>query len=133
MLAVRPGVGCTYKNKEVNTYLLRGRPISFFASSGASCPRPGDAVRSSDSEELLLCNLQEFKESDPSASGPWPFVARWGRFGSPGETESGSAGVQPDEEYPGRRCAEGASPGRSLGQGFFLAHPTKAYLVLWIA
>ncbi len=27
----------------------------------------------------------------------------------PGEAESGSAGVQPDEEYPGRRCANGAS------------------------
>jgi hypothetical protein len=28
----------------------------------------------------------------------------------PGEAESGSAGVQPDKEYPGRRCAAGASP-----------------------
>jgi hypothetical protein len=27
----------------------------------------------------------------------------------PGEAESGSAGVQPDKEYPGRRCADGAS------------------------
>src|SRR3954447_15986284 len=25
---------------------------------------------------------------------------------TPGEAESGSAGVQPDEDYPGRRCAE---------------------------
>jgi hypothetical protein len=29
---------------------------------------------------------------------------------APGEAESGSAGVQPDKEYPGRRCAAGASP-----------------------
>src|SRR5262249_31126324 len=28
---------------------------------------------------------------------------------APGEAESGSAGVQPDKEYPGRRCADGAS------------------------
>jgi hypothetical protein len=28
---------------------------------------------------------------------------------APGEAESGSAGVQPDKEYPGRRCAAGAS------------------------
>jgi hypothetical protein len=52
---------CTYKNKEVNTYLPRGRPKSFFASSGASCPAPGGGIRPNDFEELLLCNLQEFK------------------------------------------------------------------------
>ncbi len=27
----------------------------------------------------------------------------------PGETESGSAGTQPDKGYPGRRCAKGVS------------------------
>jgi hypothetical protein len=27
----------------------------------------------------------------------------------PGEAESGSAGTQPDKEYPGLRCANGAS------------------------
>ena len=103
-------MGCTYKNKEVNTDLPRGRPNSFFASSGASYPTPGGGVRPSDFEELLLCNFQEFRESDPSAFDPLPLAVQWGRLGSPGEAESGSAGVQPDEEYPGRRCADAASP-----------------------
>src|SRR5262249_45384580 len=40
----------------------------------------------------------------------------------PGEAESGSAGVQPDKEYPGRRCAAGASPLKdSSSRGLFLA------------
>ena len=45
----------------------------------------------------------------------WPSPVRCVRpfagvqFPLPGEAESGSAGVQPDEEYPGRRCANGAS------------------------
>ena len=36
----------------------------------------------------------------------------WATLLRPGEAESGSAGVQPDKEYPGRRCAEGASGSR---------------------
>jgi len=39
----------------------------------------------------------------------------------PGEAESGSAGVQPDKEYPGRRCTDGAGPLRDNLQGFFVA------------
>src|SRR5262245_10497724 len=36
----------------------------------------------------------------------------------PGEAESGSAGVQTDKEYPGRRCANGASgPGTQTFSG----------------
>ena len=47
----------------------------------------------------------------------------------PGETESGSAGTQPDKGYPGRRCAKGASgPGRGDPSGvvFFLHHWTPS-------
>jgi len=39
----------------------------------------------------------------------------------PGEAESGSAGVQPDKEYPGRRCADGAS-------GLLWAHASRGRL-----
>src|SRR5262245_652924 len=39
----------------------------------------------------------------------------------PGKAESGSAGVQPDKEYPGRRCAAGASPLKeSSSRGLFV-------------
>ena len=42
----------------------------------------------------------------------------------PGEAESGSAGVQPDKEYPGRRCADGASGPRGQTSGALLYHRT---------
>ena len=47
----------------------------------------------------------------------------------PGEAESGSAGVQPDEEYPGRRCANGASgPGTDTCFGaIFFAIGHRSY------
>ena len=42
---------------------------------------------------------------------------------APGEAESGSAGVQPDKEYPGRRCADGASgPWGIKPPGVFFCH-----------
>ena len=42
----------------------------------------------------------------------------FGKISSPGETESGSAGTQPDEGYPGRRCAHGtAGPWRKTLPG----------------
>src|SRR3990172_1091659 len=54
-----------------------------------------------------------------------------GNLGSPGETESGSAGKQPDKGYPGRGCAEGASGLRwaTLAGGHLwspLGHPSDA-------
>jgi len=45
----------------------------------------------------------------------------------PGETESGSAGTQPDQGYPGRRCAQGtAGPWRKtwLEAALLLSHGT---------
>ncbi len=36
-------------------------------------------------------------------------VAIMDKLHLPGETESGSAGTQPDKGYPGLRCANGAS------------------------
>src|SRR6516162_9202755 len=52
-------------------------------------------------------------DSDLVTSWPSPLrcVASFARVQLllPGEAESGSAGVQLDEEYPGRRCANGAS------------------------
>ena len=45
----------------------------------------------------------------------------------PGETESGSAGTQPDKGYPGRRCAHGtAGPWRKtlLGAALLRSHGT---------
>lgn len=42
----------------------------------------------------------------------------------PGETESGSAGTQPDKGYPGRRCAKGAvGPWRVRLSGAFRLQP----------
>ena len=40
----------------------------------------------------------------PGHLNPWPSS---GSLFWPGETESGSAGTQPDKGYPGRRCAHG--------------------------
>ena len=50
---------------------------------------------------------------------------------APGEAESGSAGVQPDKEYPGRRCADGASPlGNQTSRGLFLS-PSDTGVMPW--
>jgi hypothetical protein len=47
---------------------------------------------------------------------------------APGEAESGSAGVQPDKEYPGRRCADGASgPWSAISRGLFVAIGHRSY------
>ena len=40
--------------------------------------------------------------------------ATFGKLVLPGETESGSAGTQPDKGFPGRRCDNGASGPWSL-------------------
>jgi hypothetical protein len=59
--------------------------------------------------------------------GAGPQVVVW--RSPPGEAESGSAGVQPDKEYPGRRCADGASaPGGSSRRGPFriIGHQSHA-------
>jgi hypothetical protein len=45
------------------------------------------------------------------SKGVWQRVPVLGKLLKPGETESGSAGTQPDKEYPGLRCDKGA-PGR---------------------
>ena len=48
----------------------------------------------------------------------------------PGETESGSAGTQPDKGYPGLRCANGASGPRWLlpsGVDFFQTLGHRSY------
>jgi hypothetical protein len=42
--------------------------------------------------------------------------------GPPGEAESGSAGVQPDKEYPGRRCTNGAGPSEGYSSEGSLFH-----------
>jgi hypothetical protein len=44
----------------------------------------------------------------------------------PGETESGSAGEQPDKGYPGRGCASGVtSPWQAILSGVFLWIPSR--------
>src|SRR5215813_7421008 len=46
----------------------------------------------------------------------------------PGEAESGSAGVQTDKEYPGRRCANGASgPWEKSPPGVFFTIGHRCY------
>jgi hypothetical protein len=45
----------------------------------------------------------------PVSDGGLPVRSVEANLTLPGETESGSAGTQPDEGYPGRRCALGAS------------------------
>ena len=93
--------------RKKSTHFPRGRPESFLISlgrpyptrTGVSCrglPRLGPAQISNRVEPcgLPLALCQPSKLLDSSA---------------PGEAESGSAGVQPDKEYPGRRCADGAS------------------------
>ena len=45
----------------------------------------------------------------PVSDGDLPRCSAGAKLMLPGETESGSAGTQPDKGEPGRRCAEGAS------------------------
>jgi hypothetical protein len=84
-------------------YFLRGRPNSVEFLKGCPYPRCNDATIPG----LPCRGYQRFDAR----------LNRWACTGScssailpaPGEAESGSAGVQPDKEYPGRRCADGAS------------------------
>jgi hypothetical protein len=50
-----------------------------------------------------MSELNRFEED------PLPATLGLAMLLRPGEAESGSAGVQPDKEYPGRRCADGAA------------------------
>ena len=80
-----------------------------FASSGASIPRLALYLHGRFVRTLCLATPGESKDSFESVHATMLACFAWVRLGSPGEAESGSAGVQPDEEYPGRRCADGAS------------------------
>lgn len=84
------------------------------------------------------CNLSPALDLDVKLLNPnlATTPSRSDKIQLPGEAESGSAGVQPDKEYPGRRCANGASglwPNPS-GASFLLplgtgAMPQKTHLV----
>ena len=116
---------CTYKKKEVKTYFLRGRPNSLFLLlEGHPIPRcHGTPPR--DSEELTLGNCWQSSESSESALGPLLACSGRVRLESPGEAESGSAGVQPDQEYPGRPVRRWCIPWRvSSCQGFVVNPPS---------
>ena len=53
--------------------------------------------------------LMDFSGISPVSNETCTIVAIMDTLQLPGETESGSAGTQPDEGYPGLRCANGAS------------------------
>ena len=62
------------------------------------------------------------------SNGDWNAAAASDILSLPEETESGSAGKQPDEGYSGRRCANGAA-GSLVGicrQGPISPRPHKA-------
>ena len=48
-----------------------------------------------------------FSRHDSGVPRPLEIARSFGKITGPGETESGSAGTQPDKGYPGRRCAHG--------------------------
>lgn len=50
-------------------------------------------------------------------------------LGPLGEAEAGSAGTQPAEEYPSRRCPDGATAPRStlVGEGLISAIGHRSY------
>ena len=51
----------------------------------------------------------DFQGITPVSNGSWNMLTEFGILKSSGETESGSAGTQPDKGYPDLRCANGAS------------------------
>ncbi len=51
----------------------------------------------------------DFQGITPVSNSSWNISDAIGILVSSGETESGSAGTQPDKGYPGLRCANGAS------------------------
>src|SRR5207237_8301639 len=76
---------------------------------------------------LLPCTYQ----GEPlSIRSPWHGPTALAILLAPGEAESGSAGVQPDKEYPGRRCADGASGPWGKTPGVFFS-PSDTRVMPW--
>src|SRR3990172_9130690 len=64
----------------------------------------GDSLRA-----ILTLKLQGFLRHPSGVPRHLENLRSLGKFSSPGETEPGSAGTQPDKGYPGRRCAHGTA------------------------
>ena len=93
--------------RKKSTDFPRGRPFCFFdLRKGRPYPiRTGVSCRESCAVSI------PGKPTDPSQTcRPLALCRSWcsARLLAPGEAESGSAGVQPDKEYPGRRCTDAA-------------------------
>lgn len=114
----------TYKKEEVNTYFLRGRPKSFFLLlRGILIPQSAHRILAGAFEGTSRCNVLRSNESLEFNCLGLLRLGRCVRLSSPGEAESGSAGVQPDEEYPGRRCSDSISWSANCRPGFFHRTP----------
>jgi hypothetical protein len=106
---------CTYKKEEVKRLSTGTSKIVFDFFRGVLPRATGASCRGS-----LMAPDPGLKALPPTQS-LLDTRASPAMVAAPGEAESGSAGVQPDEEYPGRRCTDGASASEALGfRGFFL-------------
>src|SRR5271155_3624195 len=94
--------------------LLLSSPPPVFSVFWATCSAGADFPRRGSSLPRLLPHSLLVSERVADPLGPCWLDAPAAILHAPGEAESGSAGVQPDKEYPGRRCADGA-----LGSGWF--------------
>ena len=90
------------------------RPPGFF-KAWAPVSKGMRNVASRHAVAAVNCSLVLYRDRQRSVIGPGSAVGTPSVIlDAPGETESGSAGTQPDKGYPGRRCAKGASGPRQL-------------------
>src|SRR5260370_17981449 len=119
----------TYKKEEDKRIYYGYDRIGFLILQGHPYPHaPGASWRGFSVLGLLLpCNCQR---EPMSFRSPWRRPMGLAILVPAGEAESGSAGVQPDKEYPGRRCADGASGPWGKLQGPFFS-PSDTRVMPW--
>src|SRR5260370_24554418 len=119
----------SYKKEEVKRIFYGDARIVFLILQGHPYPQaPGASWRGFSVLCLLLpCT---YPREPLSFRSPWRRPMALAILVPPGEAESGSAGVQPDKEYPGRRCADGASGPRGKLQGPFFS-PSDTRVMPW--
>ena len=89
--------------------MIEHRPLSFQSGTSMDKAMPtirskGEALRGT-SPPISL----GFSRHDSGVPRHLELLRSFDKISSPGETESGSAGTQPDKGYPGRRCAHGTA------------------------
>src|SRR5260370_10492012 len=119
----------TYKKEEDKRIYYGYDRIGFLILQGHPYPHaPGASWRGFSVLCLLLPCI--YQREPLSFRSPWRRAMALAILLPPGEAESGSAGVQPDKEYPGRRCADGASGpwGKLQGSSF---SPSDTRVMPW--